>query len=33
VSRMFRESWTQTDPERDDQKRVHVDDRIRLISE
>jgi len=31
VSRMFRESWTQTDPERLDQKRVHVDDRIRLI--
>ena len=31
VSRMFRESWTQTDPERQDQKRVHPDDRIRLI--
>lgn len=31
VSRQFRESWTQTDPERADQKRVHVDDRIRLI--
>jgi len=31
VSRQFRESWTQTDPERIDQKRVHVDDRIRLI--
>jgi hypothetical protein len=31
VSRQFRESWTQTDPERDDQRRVHPDDRIRLI--
>lgn len=31
VSRQFRESWTQTDPERDDQKRLHPDDRIRLI--
>ena len=31
VSRQFRESWTQIDPERADQKRVHPDDRIRLI--
>ena len=31
VSRQYRESWTQTDPEREDQKRVHVDDRVRLI--
>ncbi len=31
VSRQYRESWTQTDPERVDQKRVHPDDRIRLI--
>jgi hypothetical protein len=31
VSRMFRESWTQTDPEREDQKRVHPEDRIGLI--
>ena len=31
VSRQFRESWTQTDPERDNQKRLHPDDRIRLI--
>jgi hypothetical protein len=31
VSRQYRESWTQTDPERDDQRRVHPDDRIRLI--
>jgi len=31
VSRQYRESWTQTDPEREDQRRLHVDDRIRLI--
>jgi hypothetical protein len=31
VSRQYRESWTQTDPERADQKRLHPDDRIRLI--
>lgn len=31
VSRQFRESWTQIDPEREDQKRVHVEERIRLI--
>jgi hypothetical protein len=31
VSRRFRESWTQVDPEREDQRRLHVDDRIRLI--
>jgi len=31
MSRQYRESWTQMDPEREDQKRVHPDDRIRLI--
>jgi hypothetical protein len=30
-SRQFRESWTQVDPERADQRRVHLDDRIGLI--
>jgi hypothetical protein len=32
-SRQFRESWTQVDPERADQRKLHVDDRIRLSSE
>jgi hypothetical protein len=31
VSRQYRESWTQVDPERADHKRLHPDDRIRLI--
>jgi hypothetical protein len=31
VSRQYRESWTQVDPERADQKRLHPEDRIGLI--